>query len=69
LKTISEVSIAAHGYQAAIAGAGQKRLAGKIAEINDGLIEAREPYAQKRNELLKELREFARKEINQRRRA
>jgi hypothetical protein len=59
LPKITQVSIQASGYKVAIAGSGQKRLAGKISEVNDGLIEAQRPYAQARNELLDELKTFA----------
>jgi hypothetical protein len=62
LEKISKFGGAAVDYQLAIQRA-QKRLAGKTSEINDGLMDAYNPYAREKNELLDELEKFAGKEF------
>jgi DNA repair exonuclease SbcCD ATPase subunit len=64
LEQISKLRSAASSYQYAISGLGQKRLADKTSEINDRLVDAYMPYLKERNELLDNLKQFARKEVS-----
>lgn len=63
LDKISAVDEAANKYVVWILAAAQKRLDGKIKEINEGFAEASRPYLQRRNDLLDELKEFAGKQL------
>jgi hypothetical protein len=62
-KAISELVSTTYAYQAWMFEAGQKRLAGDIEHINDGLHSAYDPYAQKRSDLLDALKKFAHEEF------
>ena len=52
--------MAAKNYQAWMGGAGYRRTSGKdAAEINAGLLEVYNPYLERRNELLEDLKKYA----------
>ena len=50
-------------YEMWMYGAGQGRLAGDIAHVNDGFAAAFDPYSKKRIAPLGELKKFAAKEF------
>jgi hypothetical protein len=60
---ISEMNTTALAYQVWMFEAGQRRIAGKIAEVKKGHIELYRPYSEKRSALLDELKEFAKREF------
>jgi hypothetical protein len=60
---IVELDLATSQYRLWITEAGQRRLARQVDKINDGFKEAYTPYSQKRDELLKAIKEFAAKEF------
>ena len=59
LKKIKEVAMTSSKYEAWMAGAGYKRVSGKVSEMNDGLSEVFDGYAARRDELLEELKKYA----------
>ncbi len=60
---IDELDKATAGYRVWMIGAGQKRLANQIDSMSMGFVEAYEPYSEKRDGLLKALKEFAHREF------
>jgi hypothetical protein len=60
---IDELDLATSQYRLWITEAGQRRLARQTDKKHDGFMEAYTPYSQKRDELLKALKEFAAKEF------
>jgi hypothetical protein len=60
---IVELDLATSQYRLWITEAGQRRLARQVDKINDGFKDAYTPYSQKRDELLKAIKEFAAKEF------
>ncbi|WP_456863685.1 hypothetical protein [Bradyrhizobium sp. USDA 4503] len=60
---VTELDIAASQVGVWIAQAAHKRLSKDIANLNDGQVEAYEPYAQKREALLGALNKLAREEF------
>jgi len=60
---IREWDLAVIQYRVWIHTAGQKRLAGNVTQVNDGLEEAYKPYWQKRDALMDALKQFAREEF------
>ena len=61
---IEELDRGAAQYKLWMTEAGQRRVAGQINQINERFLEAYKPYQQKRDSLLKALKEFAAKEFN-----
>jgi len=60
---IDQLDLATSQYRLWITEAGQRRLARQTDKLYDGFMEAYTPYSQKRDELLKALKEFAAKEF------
>jgi hypothetical protein len=64
---ISEFDRATGVYKLWMTTAGEKRIANKLDQVNDGLLDAYKPYVEKRDGLLTALKEFARSEFQKQR--
>ena len=60
---IDELDTSTSSYILWMSEAGQRRLAGKMSSINDGLTNAYNPYVRKREALVKAFTEFAKIEF------
>lgn len=58
-KEITGLEVVAQVYQHWMAQAGTKRTAGKIVEVNVGLLEVYNPYITRRDELMTKLKTYA----------
>jgi len=58
LTKISQMRMSSRIYEGWVAQAWEKRLAGKMGEINDGLEAVYRPYVEDRDDLLDELKKF-----------
>jgi len=62
-QSIAELDVAADQYEIWMLEAAQRRLAGDVANLNQGGLEAHRPYMTKRFEVLGTLREYAASEF------